>query len=728
MDALLKELMDAIDRNIKNLNKDKITAAYSFAKTAHEGQKRKSGEPYIVHPLAVAKILVEMGMDTDTIVAALLHDVVEDTEIELREVETKFGSDVAALVDGVTKLGLLPLTSREEQQAENVRKMLLAMSRDIRVVIIKLVDRLHNMRTIDYVSEQKQRDKSLETMEVYAPIAHRLGIRAVKEELEDLSLKHLDPIGYNQIEEKLVGQKEERQEFLDRIKERIRDRLGELGDIVVEGRVKSVYGIYRKVFMQNRIFEEIYDIYAVRVIVDSVNECYNILGIIHDMFRPIPNRFKDYISTPKPNMYQSLHTTVIDKEGVPFEVQIRTWDMHHTAEYGIAAHWKYKQGISGKNKIEERLVWVRQLLEAQKEAEDVEEIVRSIKSDIAPEEVFVFTPKGDVISLPIGSCIIDFAYAIHTAVGNRTVGAKVDGKIVPLDYKVKTGEIVEIITSNTKGKGPSRDWIKLVATSEARNKIRNWFKKEYREENIEQGRLELDAEFRRNLISIAPEKRDEFLLNVAKRHHYDNLDDFYAAIGYGGILISRIMPRVKEDYNKAVKEAKAKNQNFSIEDVVSENKSRKQNGSVIVEGIDNCLVKFAKCCSPLPGDEVVGFITRGSGVSVHKADCAHAIDGMQREENKQRWVKVHWVSATRSSSYDVSLIIWANARPNLLLDISTQFAQMRVPIHSISAKDTKDGRSYFNISISTEGAEHLRTIIDRLSKIPSVNIVERATN
>ena len=728
MDALLQELLDAIDRNIKNLNKEKIISAYHFANGAHEGQKRKSGEPYIIHPIAVAKILVEMGMDTDTIVAALLHDVVEDTEIELREVETKFGADVALLVDGVTKLGLLPLTSREEQQAENVRKMLLAMSRDIRVVIIKLVDRLHNMRTIDYVSEQKQRDKSLETMEVYAPIAHRLGIRAVKEELEDLSLKHLDPIGYEQIEEKLVGQKEERQEFLDRIKEKITERLGEGGNFVVEGRVKSIYGIYRKVFMQNKIFEEIYDIYAVRVIVDSVNDCYNILGVIHDMFRPIPNRFKDYISTPKPNMYQSLHTTVIDKEGIPFEVQIRTWDMHHTAEYGIAAHWKYKEGISGKNKIEERLAWVRQLLEAQKEAEDVEEIVRSIKSDIAPEEVFVFTPKGDVVSLPIGSCIIDFAYAIHTAVGNRTVGAKVDGKIVPLDYKVKTGEIVEIITSNTKGKGPSRDWIKLVATSEARNKIRNWFKKEYREENIEQGRLELEAEFRRNLINISPEKRDEFLMNIAKRHHYDNLEDFYAAIGYGGILISRIMPRVKEDYNKAVKEAKAKNQSFSIDDVVSENKSRKKSGSVIVEGLDNCLVKFAKCCSPLPGDDVVGFITRGAGVSVHKADCAHAVSGMKKEDEKARWVKVHWTSVTPTSSYDVNLLIWANARANLLLDISTQFAQMRVPIHSISAKDTKDGRSFFYINISTEGAEHLKTIMDRLSKVPDVNIVERATN
>ncbi len=726
MQALFEKLMSCIDRNIKNLNKEKIISAYEYAEKAHSGQKRKSGEPYIIHPLSVAIILVEMGMDTDTVVAALLHDVVEDTEVELSDVRAKFGSDVAALVDGVTKLGLLPLTSKEEQQAENIRKMLLAMSQDIRVVIIKLADRLHNMRTIEFVDEQKQRDKSLETMEVFAPIAHRLGIRAVKEELEDLSLKHLDPIGYDMIENKLIAQNENRQEFLDRIKERIKERLGDQENLVVEGRVKSVYGIYRKVFMQNKEFEEIYDIYAVRVIVDSVNECYNILGIVHDMFRPIPNRFKDYISTPKPNMYQSLHTTVIDKEGIPFEIQIRTWDMHHTAEYGIAAHWKYKHGISGKDKLEERLAWVRQLLEAQKDSEDVEEIVRSIKSDIAPEEVFVFTPKGDVISLPTGSCIIDFAYAIHTAVGNRTVGAKVDGKIVPLDYKVKTGEIVEIITSNTKGKGPSRDWINIVATSEARNKIRNWFKKEYREENIENGKLELEAEFKRNLISIAADKKEEFILAIAKRQKFDNLDDFYAAIGYGGILLSRIMPRVKEDYAKAVKEAKAQNKEFSLEDVVSGNKSRKPNGSVIVEGIDNCLVKFAKCCSPLPGDEVIGYITRGSGVSVHKTDCVNVINGLKHKDELDRWIPVHWVEGTKKSSYDVSLQIWANARSNLLLDISTQFSLLRVPIHSISAKDTRDGRSFFHVSISTEGTEHLKTIIDRLSKIPDVNSVERA--
>jgi len=726
MNEIYTKLLQAIDKNPKSLNKEKILSALSFAEDAHNGQKRKSGEPYIIHPMSVATILIDMGMDTDTVTAALLHDVVEDTEITLSQVESKFGSDVAALVDGVTKLGLLPLSTKEEQQAENVRKMLLAMSQDIRVVIIKLADRLHNMRTIDYVGEQKQRDKSLETMEVFAPIAHRLGIRAVKEELEDLSLKHLDPVGYEQIEAKLVGQKEERQEFLNRIKERIRERLGENENIVIEGRVKSVYGIYRKVFMQGKIFEEIYDIYAVRVIVDSVIDCYNVLGIIHDMFRPIPNRFKDYISTPKPNMYQSLHTTVIDKEGIPFEVQIRTWDMHHTAEFGIAAHWKYKHGISGKDKLEDRLVWVRQLLDAQKESEDVEEIVRSIKSDIAPEEVFVFTPKGDVISLPTGSCIIDFAYAIHTAVGNRTVGAKVDGKIVPLDYKVKTGEIVEIITSNVKGKGPSRDWIKLVATSEARNKIKNWFKKEYREENIERGRTELEAEFKRNLMSIRPELKEEFILNIAKRYRFTNLDDFYAAIGYGGILLSKIMPRAKEDYNRAVKEAKAQSKSFSIEDVVSENQAKKQKGGVIVEGLDNCLVKFSKCCSPLPGDEVIGFITRGSGVSVHKKDCINAVKGLKYDP--ERWVNVKWVGDNKKSSYDVFLNIWANNRSNLLFDISAQFANMRVPIHSLSAKETKDGRSFFFLSISTEGTEHLKSIIDRISKIPGVNSVERAIN
>ena len=548
-DSLLKKL----NQSGKTYNIEKINEAFMVADSAHGEQRRVSGEPYIIHPLNVGMILVDLGMDTDTIVAALLHDVVEDTSMTLQELEKKFGKDVALLVDGVTKLGRIPYSSREQQQAENVRKMLLAMAQDVRVIIIKLADRLHNMRTIDVMPDHKRREKSLETMEVYAPLAHRLGIRALKEELEDLSLRYLDPIGYEEIESQLDLRKEDRQLFLDRIQKRLYERLSDEHEhMMIEGRVKSIYGIYRKVYMQGRAFESIFDIYAVRIIVDSVFECYNILGIIHDFFRPIPNRFKDYISTPKPNMYQSLHTTVIDTEGIPFEVQIRTWDMHHTAEYGVAAHWKYKVGINGKDSLEERLSWVRQLLETQKEADDVEEIVKSIKTDIAPEEVFVFTPKGDVISLPIGSTVIDFAYAIHTAVGNRMTGAKIDGRIVSLDSKVKTGNIVDIITTG-QSNGPRRDWLNIVRTSEARNKIRSWFKKERREENIAEGKAIIEREFRRNLIHFEDKEREEYLVELAHRMHYNSVDDFYAALGYGGIAAERVMPRIKEDYIKTHK-------------------------------------------------------------------------------------------------------------------------------------------------------------------------------
>ncbi len=475
---VIDDLQRAIDRSGRVYDREKIMAAYQLANDAHNGQCRVSGEPYISHPIAVAIILVDLGMDSECIQAALLHDVVEDTDITSEAVEKQFGTDVALLVNGVTKLGKISFTSREEQQAENVRKMLLAMAQDVRVIIIKLADRLHNMRTIEVMPEQKRRDKALETMEVYAPLAHRLGIRAVKEELEDISLRYLDPVAYHEIESMLELKRADRQSFLEKIKDKIRERLAaEYNDIYVDGRVKSVYGIYRKMYIQGKAFEEIFDIYAVRIIVDSVNECYNILGIIHDLFRPLPNRFKDYISTPKPNMYQSLHTTVIDKEAIPFEVQIRTWDMHHTAEYGIAAHWKYKAGVTGRDKLEERLAWIRQLIENQKEADDVEDIVRSIKSDLSPEEVFVFTPKGDVISLPVGSTVIDFAYAIHTEVGNRMVGAKIDGRIVALDTPVRTGQIIEVVTTNAKDHAPSRDWLKIVKTTEARNKNRNWYKK-----------------------------------------------------------------------------------------------------------------------------------------------------------------------------------------------------------------------------------------------------------
>ncbi len=555
MAGTFEELLAALKQSDKTYDIEKIRRAYQCASSFHDGQMRQSGEPYISHPVSVAIILVGLGMDTDCLCAALLHDVVEDTDATLEGISRQFGSDVALMVNGVTKLGQIPLTTKEEQQSENVRKMLLAMSEDIRVIIIKLADRLHNMRTLSFKNEKKQREISLETMEIYAPIAHRLGIRGVKEELEDLALRYLDPVGYKEIEDTLALKKPEREAFIVDIKARIAERLKEYGiEPHIEGRVKSIYGIYRKVYMMGKSFEELYDVYAVRVIVNTVIECYNILGIIHDLFQPIPNRFKDYISTPKPNMYQSLHTTVIDKKGIPFEIQIRTWDMHYTAEFGIAAHWKYKAGIQGKDKLEERLAWIRQMIENQQEAEGAEDIVKNIKNDLAVDDVFVFTPKGDVKSLPVGSTIVDFAYAIHTAVGNRMTGAKVDGRIVPLDYQVKTGEIVEILTSKFEG-GPNRNWLTIAKTSEARNKIRAWFKKERKEENIAEGKAEFERELKRNYIHYEGDEYQALLDSLVKRYHRENVDDFFAAIGYGGILLSKVMPRVKDDYARQQKAA-----------------------------------------------------------------------------------------------------------------------------------------------------------------------------
>ncbi|MCI8648945.1 MAG: bifunctional (p)ppGpp synthetase/guanosine-3',5'-bis(diphosphate) 3'-pyrophosphohydrolase [Anaerotruncus sp.] len=705
----------------------RIQAAYDLAEGAHNGQKRVSGEPYITHPVVVASILVNLGMDSECVVAALLHDVVEDTEIPLETIEKQFGSDVALLVNGVTKLGKINYTSREEQQAENVRKMLLAMAQDVRVIIIKLADRLHNMRTIEVMPEQKRRDKALETMEVYAPLAHRLGIRAVKEELEDLSLRYLDPVAYREVERMLELKKEERQEFLERIKQRIRERLaGEYGEIYIDGRVKSIYGIYRKMYIQGKEFDEIFDIYAVRIIVDSVSDCYNILGIIHDLFQPIPNRFKDYISTPKPNMYQSLHTTVIDKRAIPFEVQIRTWDMHHTAEYGIAAHWKYKAGISGKDKLEERLAWIRQLIENQKEADDVEDIVRNIKSDLTSEEVFVFTPKGDVISLPTGATVIDFAYAIHTAVGNRMVGAKIDGRMVSLDTQVHTGQIIEVVTANAKDHGPSRDWLKLVRTSEARAKIRNWFKKERREENIEQGRSELEREFRRNLIAPPEGAWQSFLLSVARRQHFENIDDFLAAIGYGGVLLSKIMPRIREDFVRQYRT----NPQESLQKVLAEKTSHKRekaSSGVIVQGVDSCLVKFARCCNPLPGDEIIGFITRGYGVSIHKKDCQNVTNSLGDPNNAERWVEAEWaMDAAKKEQFKSTVEILTDDRMGVLADISVALSSMRIAIHTLVAREAKEGTNIVTITVTVNDIEQLNYIINNLSKVQGVISVTRS--
>ena len=549
IDMIIQKILD----EEKQYDLSKIISSYEFAAKAHANQVRSSGEPYITHPLAVAYILLEFGMDTDTICAALLHDVVEDTDVTLDEIKKLFGQDVAMLVDGVTKLGKIPLFTKEEQQAENVRKILLAMSQDIRVIIIKLCDRLHNMRTLQYRPAAKQRNTALETMNIYAPIANRLGMKALKDEIEDIAFRYLDPYAYSEIERMLEIRSDKREAFIESIKAEIAARFKEehfTGEPQIDGRVKSIYGIYKKAFIQGKSFDEIYDKYAVRIIVNTVAECYNALGIIHDMFRPIPNRFKDYIATPKANMYQSLHTTVIGREGIPFEVQIRTWEMHHTAEYGIAAHWKYKEGINGKDKLENRLAWIRQIIEAQQETDDVEEIVRTIKNDLSPEDIFAFTPKGDMITLPVGSTIVDFAYAIHTQVGNKMKGAKVDGKLVSLDYQLKTGEIVEIITSNDENHAPNRAWLDICRTNEAKSKIRSWFKKERREENIVQGRNELEKEFKRNFIHLSDEQLPEFLADDMKRHNCSTVDDFYAAIGYGGVILSRIMQRLKDKYLK----------------------------------------------------------------------------------------------------------------------------------------------------------------------------------
>ena len=720
MDALYAQLAEAIEKSNKSYDLPRIEAAYELAKKAHEGQVRSSGDPYISHPIAVAVILVGLGMDSDTIIGGLLHDVVEDTSVTLEDIEKQFGADVAELVDGVTKLANIPYSSRAEQQAENVRKMLLAMAKDVRVVIIKLADRLHNMRTLDFRIPEKQRVKSLETMEIYAPLAHRLGIRSVKEELEDLSLKHLDPVAYHEIEQQLALRKEDREAFLKNIIKRIQARLeSEHVTAQIDGRVKSIYGIYRKMYIQGRSFDEIYDIYAVRIIVDTVLECYNILGIIHDMLRPIPNRFKDYISTPKQNMYQSLHTTVLDKEGVPFEVQIRTWDMHYTAEYGVAAHWKYKIGMEGKDALDERLAWIRQLLESQKDSDDVEDIVKSIKTDIAPEEVFVFTPRGDVIRLPQGSTVVDFAYAIHSEVGNKMIGAKVDGRIVSLDYKVKTGMIVEIITSTTQSNGPSRDWLKFVKTSEARNKIRSWFKKEKREENVAEGKLALEKEMRRNLIAPPAEEREKFIADIAARQKYNTVDDFYASIGYGGVSLEKIMPRIKDDFIRLYRKAEQ-----TLAPTVKKSSQKASNG-VIVEGLEGCLIKFARCCNPLPGDEIVGFITRGFGVSIHKCDCANVVNARRRGEDPERWVKATWASKVKET-FKSTLDILASDRIGILADVSVQLGNMRVPIHSVMAKELKTGQTSIQVSIGISDLNQLQTIINNLSRIPGVSSVKRA--
>ena len=720
---IFNDLIVLISQSEHDYDMKLIRRAYDLADSAHGEQKRLSGLPYITHPVAVACILVQLGMDSECIAAGLLHDVVEDTKISLEELRRMFGSEIAGLVDGVTKItkmGRLPYNSRAVQQAENLRKMLIAMNEDIRVIIIKLADRLHNMRTAQYWEPEKQREKALESMEVYAPIAHRLGIRAIKEELEDLSLRILDPYAYKEIEDSLALRRDERNAFIEKTKQLIKNRVAEtIPNVYVSGRVKSINGIYRKMFVQGRDMDEIYDIYAVRVIVDTVNDCYNVLGIMHDMFRPLPNRFKDYISTPKPNMYQSLHTTVIGKDGIPFEIQIRTWEMHHTAEYGIAAHWKYKLGMTNgkpsRSGMEKRLAWIREILEEQKNSTDATDLIHIIKSDLTPDEVYVFTPRGDVINLPSGSTVIDFAYAIHSAIGNRMVGAKVDKRIVPLTTKLKTGQIVDIITSK-ETHGPSRDWLKIVKTSEARNKIRTWFKKEKRDENIVEGQNEVEREFKRNGISLSAKEMETLLMRLGTKQNCTCVEDVYAAVGYGGIQLWKVMPHLKEEYLKTHhQEQQSRPQ---------QNPHRKAASGVIVDGMEDCLVKFARCCNPLPGDEIIGFITRGYGVSIHKKTCSNVPHPLSDATEPERWIRAHWAGEVKEE-FQTTLKIVAGDRSGLLADVTQQLFSMHLFIHSLNSRELKDGRAMISATITVNGLTHLESIINRLNSVSGVEAIQR---
>ncbi len=701
---------------------EKITRAYEFAEKSHGDQRRVSGIPYILHPTSVACIVAELGMDTESICAALLHDVVEDTPVTLDEIVKLFGADIAKLIDGVTKISKITFSSREQQQAENIRKMLIAMADDIRVIIIKLADRLHNMRTMDCMPEQKRRDKSLENMQVFAPIAHRLGIKTIKDELEDRSLQYLDPIGYKEIEDDIMLSEDGRDKFIESIKEQIiRKTEDTIPNIYISGRVKSVNSIYRKTFMQGKTTDQIYDIFAVRVIVDTIPDCYNVLGVVHDIFKPIPNRFKDYISMPKPNMYQSLHTTVLDKNAIPFEIQIRTWDMHYTAEYGIAAHWKYKLGMGGdmKNgdKLSENIKKLKDMIMDQLQTEDVTDIARNIRNDFAENDVYIFTPRGDVFTLPQGSTPIDMAYLIHTQVGHRMVGAKVNTKIVPIDYKLKTGDICEIITQ--KEEHPNKQWIDICKTASAKSKIRQWYKREKRDENIAEGKQMLEREFKRNGINLNDEEYVEFFSKMLLKKQYNTMDDYYAAIGYGGIQLWKIMPRLKEEYQK--KYAK------DIDKITVPQapiKRHKANSGVIIDGADDMLVKFSNCCNPLPGDEIIGYITRGYGVSIHKCSCTNVPKDFSKCEEPERWVSCHWDNGA-ADAFRSTLQITANDRTGLLADVTIKLSNMHIFIHSLNSRETGSGKAVVTATIDVKGMDHLKGVISKLSDINGIEEIKR---
>lgn len=731
-DSLIDRIIEMVKDNSPAANADMIYIAYRLAKSAHKHQFRRSGAPYIEHPVQIAYIAAQLSLDATTISAALLHDVVEDTPYTYNDIKTLFGESVAELVDGVTKLKQIKYNSREEQQVENLRKMFFAMSKDIRVIIIKLIDRLHNMRTLSFMPPKKQLLISKETLDVYAPLAHRLGMSKIKIELEDLALKYLDPVAYEEITQSINQKKSEREQYIKEIMEVLRKKLEEMRiEGQVTGRAKHFYSIFRKMFTQNKTIEELYDLFAVRIIVDTVADCYAVLGMVHDLYTPVPMRFKDYIAMPKPNMYQSLHTTVIDPNGTPFEIQIRTWEMHRVAEEGIAAHWKYKEGITGKTELDGKLEWVRQLLDTQTNIIDTDDFFNTLKFDLFADQVFVFTPQGKVISLPAGSTVIDFAFAIHSQVGCKMSGAKVNGKIVPNSYAIKNGEIIEILTANTHG--PSRDWLKICKTSQAKNKINQWFKRERRDENIEHGKELIERELRRLGNTHAQLFRDEWVEIIIKRYGFKTLDDLYASVGYGGLTAQKVVVRLRDRWIKEQKELeKQKKLDDALsaeQDAASAEPPKRYTSSkgIVVKDIDNCLVRLAGCCNPVAGDDIVGFITKGRGVSVHRRDCPNMNPDVLSEEDKNRFIEVWW-DKDRSTSYITNIQIEAHDRDGVLMEITNILATLKIPFKSVNAYVNKKGIAIIQIGVEIRNTSDLALLNKKIKQIHGVISVTRNSN